>query len=136
MSVLPLRSESMFDTVIDPLVDAGVGEPAGMRQLDPSALVKAVVSSHRLESMLVARRLAAVAALLARRVAAAEQADSRPGYAVIDGFEQTTAEVAAAMNLSPMAASYLVSLLRPSMSDCLEWRLSWPKAEPTGAPCG
>ena len=28
---------------------------------------------------------------------------------MIDGFEQTTAEVAAAMNLSPMAASYLVS---------------------------
>ena len=59
--------------------------------------------------MLVARRLAAVAALLAGRVAATEQADSRRGYAVIDGFEQTTAEVAAAMNLSPMAASYMVS---------------------------
>jgi hypothetical protein len=109
MSVGPPRIEIMFDTVIDPLAEAGVGDPAGMRQLDPSALVKAVVSSHRLESMLVARRLAAVAALLAGRVAAAEQADSRRGYAVIDGFEQTTAEVAAAMNLSPMAASYLVS---------------------------
>ena len=30
-------------------------------------------------------------------------------YAEIDGFEQTAAEVAAAMNLSPMGASYLVS---------------------------
>lgn len=37
----------------------------------------------------------------------------RPGrpheYAAIDGFEQTAAEVAAATNLSPVAASYLVS---------------------------
>ncbi len=57
----------------------------------------------------MARRLAAVAALLRYRVAAAERAEHQRGYSVIDGFEQTTAEVAAAMNLSPMAASYLVS---------------------------
>ena len=58
----------------------------------------------------MARRMAAVAALLRQRVAAAERAQQRsPEYSVIDGFEQTTAEVAAAMNLSPMAAGYLVS---------------------------
>lgn len=57
----------------------------------------------------MARRLAAVAALLRRRVAAAENAEAERDYAVIDGFEQTTAEVAAAMNLSPTGASYLVS---------------------------
>ncbi len=57
----------------------------------------------------MARRMAAVAALLRHRVAAAERAEQQRGYAVIDGFEQTTAEVAAAMNLSPEAASYLVS---------------------------
>ncbi len=62
---------------------------------------------HRQESVLVGRRMAAVAALLRHRVAAAEQPER--DYAEIDGFEQTAAEVAAAMNLSPMGASYLVS---------------------------
>jgi hypothetical protein len=76
---------------------------------DPAALVAVVESTHRQESVLVAQRMAAVAALLRHRVAATERAEHRRGYAVIDGFEQTTAEVAAAMNLSPMAASYLVS---------------------------
>lgn len=74
---------------------------------DPAALVAVIESTHREESMLVARRLAAVAALLRHRVATAEHAEQE--YAAIDGFEQTAAEVAAAMNLSPMGASYLVS---------------------------
>lgn len=59
--------------------------------------------------MLIARRLAAVAALLRHRVAASQRSETVRGYAAIDGYEQTAAEVAAAMNLSPMAASYLVS---------------------------
>ena len=99
----------MFDSVADPLAVAGLDEPAAMADLAPTALVVAVESSYRLESVLVARRLAAVAALLRHRVGAAAQAKRERGYAVIDGFEQTTAEVAAAMNLSPVAASYLVS---------------------------
>lgn len=73
----------------------------------PAALVAVIESTHREESMLVARRLAAVAALLRHRVANSEQADQE--YAAIDGFEQTAAEVAAAMNLSAMGAGYLVS---------------------------
>ncbi|MGV0162707.1 HNH endonuclease signature motif containing protein [Mycobacterium colombiense] len=73
----------------------------------PSCLLEVIESTHREESILVARRLAAVAALLRHRVAAAERPDRE--YAEIVGFEQTAAEVAAAMNLSPMAASYLVS---------------------------
>jgi hypothetical protein len=76
---------------------------------DPAALVATIESGHREESVLVARRMAAVAALLRHRVAATERAEEQRGYAVVDGFEQTTAEVAAAMNLSPAAASYLVS---------------------------
>lgn len=80
-----------------------------LRELDASRLVALVESSHRQESALVAQRLAAVAALLRRRAAAAESAEPRPEYAEIDGFEQTAAEVAAAMNLSPAAASYVVS---------------------------
>ncbi|MDT5207532.1 MAG: hypothetical protein QOD34_4168, partial [Mycobacterium sp.] len=99
----------MFDTAIDPLTCDGVDTPAAIADLAPTALVATVESSYRLESVLVARRLAAVAGLLRHRVGAAEQAEPEHGYAVIDGFEQTTAEVAAAMNLSPAAASYLVS---------------------------
>lgn len=101
--------EHMFDPGLALLTAAGVDDPAAMAELTPTALVAAVESSYRMESMLVARRLAAVAGLLRHRVAAAEQAEREHGYAVIDGFEQTAAEVAAAMNLSPMAASYLVS---------------------------
>jgi Domain of unknown function (DUF222) len=79
------------------------------RSLDPSALVGVVESVHRQESVLVARRLAAVAALLGYRTAAFERAESRDAHAVVDPFEQTAAEVAAAMNLSPLAAGYEVS---------------------------
>ncbi|MCA2242210.1 HNH endonuclease [Mycobacterium sp. WUMAC-067] len=74
---------------------------------DPAALVALIESTYREESMLVARRLAAVAALLRHRVATADGADRE--YAEIDGFEQTAAEVAAVMNLSAMGASFLVS---------------------------
>ncbi len=74
---------------------------------DPTALVGVIESTHREESVLVARRLAAVAALLRHRVATAQRRDQE--YAAIDGFEQTAAEVVAAMNLSPMGASFLVS---------------------------
>lgn len=77
--------------------------------LPPAALVSAIEADYRQESMLVASRLAAVAALLRHRVAATERSEHRRGYAEIDGFEQTAAEVAAAMNLSPVAASYVVS---------------------------
>lgn len=99
----------MFDTLsADPLAAAGVHDTAVLADLQPTALMAAVESSYRLESMLMARRLAAVARLLRHRVGAAERAERERGYAVIDGFEQTTAEVAAAMNLSPTAASYLV----------------------------
>jgi hypothetical protein len=80
-----------------------------MRDLDPSALVAVVESTHRQESVLVARRLAAVAALLGHRVAAAAERAERGGYAEIDPYQQTVAEVAAAMNLSPRAASFMVS---------------------------
>jgi hypothetical protein len=85
---------------------------------DPDDLIAEIESTHRQESMLVARRMAAVAALLRHRLAGAERAEHRRGYAVVDGFEQTAAEVAAAMNLSPMAASYLVSY-----ADALDTRL-------------
>jgi len=90
----------MFDSVPD---------PAAVRQLEPGALVAVVESAHRQESVLVAHRMAAVAGLLRHRVAAAQRSETQHGYAMIDAYEQTAAEVAAAMNLSPMAATYLVS---------------------------
>ena len=80
-----------------------------MRDLAPAQLVGVVDSTHRQESLLVAQRLAAVAALLGHRVARAADLAERGGYAEIDPYQQTTAEVAAAMNLSPMAASFVVS---------------------------
>jgi hypothetical protein len=80
-----------------------------LRSLEPAGLVAVVESTHRQESMLVARRMAAVAALLRNRVAVAQRRDGEPGYCSIDGFDQTAAEVAAVMNLSAMAAGYLVS---------------------------
>jgi hypothetical protein len=80
-----------------------------MRDLDAAELVAVVESTHRDESTLMARRMAAVAALLRNRTAAAKRAEDERGYVEIDGFDQARAEVAAAMNLSPSAAGYVVS---------------------------
>ena len=74
----------------------------------PTELVLAIADSHRQESMVVSKRLAAVAELLAQRTAEVEDEDPDPGYMIVTGFHRATAEVAAAMNLSPMAASVVV----------------------------
>jgi hypothetical protein len=58
---------------------------------------------------LMARRCAAIAALLAVRTDQAEQEDPDPGWSMITGFARTTAEVSAAMNMSPMGAQHLVA---------------------------
>ena len=81
----------------------------GLGDLEPAALVGLVETTHREESVLVARRMAAVAELLHHRITAYAQVDQQRQYALIDPFEQVAAEVAAAMNLSPAAASYVVS---------------------------
>ncbi|OBF80557.1 HNH nuclease [Mycobacterium sp. 852002-51163_SCH5372311] len=78
-------------------------------ELAPAALVGVVESVHRQESMLVARRLAAVANLLEHRVAATADQVEQLGYATVDPYIQTAAEVAAAMNLSALAAGFVVS---------------------------
>ncbi|TFV54090.1 HNH endonuclease [Mycobacterium sp. PS03-16] len=65
--------------------------------------------SYREESKLVARRLAAVAELLGRRTWEAEAEDPDCGYMIITGRQRTSAEVAAALNLSSSAASALVA---------------------------
>ena len=65
----------------------------------------------------MARKLAAIAALLWHRMEEYET-DPDPAYATINGFQRTAAEVAAAMNLSPRAASFLVAY-----ADTLKTRL-------------
>jgi len=75
----------------------------------PGALLGAIEDCQRQESTLIARRLSAIAALLWHRTGEAEDAPSDdPGYALITGFARTCAEVSAAMNMSPMAASQMV----------------------------
>ncbi|HKV20269.1 MAG TPA: HNH endonuclease signature motif containing protein [Mycobacterium sp.] len=75
----------------------------------PTELVVAIADSQRQESILTAQRMAAVAELLAQRTAEIYDEDPDPGYMIVTGFQRTAAEVAAAMNLSPSAASCVVS---------------------------
>ncbi len=77
--------------------------------LAPTELVVAIADSQRQESMLMARRMAAVAELLAQRTEEVIDEDPDPGFMIVTGFHRTTAEIAAAMNLSPTAASFVVS---------------------------
>jgi hypothetical protein len=77
--------------------------------LGPGGLLSVIEASQREESAVMARRMAAVAALLWRRVEDAERADPDPGYVLITGFARTTAEVSAALNMSPMGSSQLVA---------------------------
>jgi Domain of unknown function (DUF222) len=75
----------------------------------PDALVGEIEASHRQESVMMAHRCAAIAALLAVRTAEAEGVDPDPGWSMITGFARTTAEVSAAMNMSPKGAQHLVA---------------------------
>jgi Domain of unknown function (DUF222) len=75
----------------------------------PDALIGEIEASQRQESALMAHRCAAIAALLWQRMEEAEEADPDPGYAMVTGFARTTAEVSAAMNMSPRGAQHLVA---------------------------
>jgi hypothetical protein len=75
----------------------------------PDVLIGEIEASQQQESALMAHRMAAIAALLWCRIGEAEDADPDPGYAMITGFARTTAEVSAAMNMSPMGANHLVA---------------------------
>ena len=87
-------------------------------QAGPAELIAVVEDSYRQESRLMARKFAAIAALLWHRMEEYET-DPDPAYATITGFQRTAAEVAAAMNLSPRAASFLVAY-----ADTLDTRLA------------
>lgn len=70
-------------------------------------LIDTIDDAHRQQSMLMARKLAAVAELLGRRVEA-ELAVDEDMASVISGFNRTATEVSAAMNMTPAAARMLV----------------------------
>lgn len=77
--------------------------------LASTELVTVIAESQRQESMVTAQRMGAVAELLAQRTDEVYDEDPDPGFMIVTGFQRTTAEVAAAMNLSPVAASFVVS---------------------------
>jgi hypothetical protein len=77
--------------------------------LSADVLLGEIESTHREESMLMARRMGSIADLLALRTEEAESADPDPGYAMITGFARASAEVGAAMNVAPMVASRMVA---------------------------
>lgn len=75
----------------------------------PDILVGEIEDCLRGESILISRRMTAIAALLWHRTSEAEGTSSDdPGYALITGFTRTCAEVSAAMNKSMMAANKIV----------------------------
>ena len=76
----------------------------------PETLVGVIEDCQRQESMTIARRLSAIAGLLWHRTAEAEDSPTNddPGYAVVTGYARASAEVAAAMNLTPGDAGRLV----------------------------
>ncbi len=90
MSVGLVILEHMFDIELPDL-------PA-VRGLDDAGLIEAMRDTARLESAVMARRLAAVAELYHRRLAE-QDADERAQWC-IDGWEQVAAEVAAAQGIS------------------------------------
>src|ERR1700759_5406431 len=77
----------------------------------PETLVGVIEETSRAESKLIARRMAAIGALLWLRTREAEDDPSSadPGFAIITGFARTCAEVSAAMNMTPMTAKDTVS---------------------------
>lgn len=83
----------------------------------PEVLLSVVREAHRQESVLMARKLDAIAELLGLRVEE-ELAVDLDMRSVITGFARTTAEVSAQMNLTPAAARQLVAA-----AETLECRL-------------
>ncbi|OBF17809.1 hypothetical protein A5727_11275, partial [Mycobacterium sp. ACS4331] len=75
----------------------------------PDGLLSEIEACHRFESMLIGRRMAAIAGLLEHRTLEAEADDPDPGYCVITGLTRTSAEIGAALNLAPRTAQDMVA---------------------------
>ena len=89
-SVEPPRVESMFEDFAD---------------ADDGAIVAAIEESARVEAAAGARRMAAIAELVARRV---EPDGDERWYWACDSWDSAAAEVAAALNIGHRAASGLM----------------------------
>ncbi|RRR47166.1 HNH endonuclease [Mycolicibacter terrae] len=87
----------MFESASDLLSPTA---PAG---LSPAQLGELIAAVHRTESVLVARRLGAIAALL-RRHGGADPWEFEQDHETVTGYERTCAQVSALMNLAPAAA--------------------------------
>jgi hypothetical protein len=74
----------------------------------PDILVGEIEDCQREESILISRRMTAIATLVWHRTGEAEDASSDDPGALITGFTRTCAEVSAAMNMSVMAANKMV----------------------------
>jgi hypothetical protein len=71
-------------------------------------LLTEVEEGWRGESRLIAHRMAAVAELLSRRTAEAEDVDDDPGWSMITGYTRTAADLGALLNMAPADAGKIV----------------------------
>lgn len=97
----------MFDKLASTLAEAGIAPPDEVRDLEPDRLTEIIAETRCLESMLVARRLAAVDALLWHRMLP-EELEPDKQYDFVDGLLKTSAEVSALLDISSMAAQFVV----------------------------
>ena len=75
----------------------------------PDGLLTEIEACHRFETMLIGRRMAAIAGLVEHRTWEAENEDPDAGYCVITGLTRTSAEIGAALNLAPRTAQDMVA---------------------------
>jgi hypothetical protein len=75
--------------------------------MSPAQLAEQISATHRMESVLIARRLAAIAALLDHHDGSCPSMHGQDPT-TITGYERTCAEVAALMNLAPATAGHQV----------------------------
>jgi 5-methylcytosine-specific restriction endonuclease McrA len=92
------KSLSVDRAILEHMFETELPELPFVRRLDDAGLIEAMRDAARLESAVMARRLAAVAELYHRRLAE-QDADEREQWC-IDGWEQVAAEVAAAQGIS------------------------------------
>ncbi len=93
----------MFETLTGDAGAADMFGPTASADLPPAGLTELIATAHRMESVLVARRLGAIAALL-RHHGGADRCEFEQDHEAITGYEQTCAQVSALMNLAPAAA--------------------------------
>jgi hypothetical protein len=98
----------------------------------PGELIPANEDAHGQESRLMARKLAAVAALLAHRTEEVLETDPVPATRCSTASNAPLPRSATAMNLSPRTPGFMVSHAE-TLATALPF---WPKAEQIGAQSG